>query len=432
MKKYTNSLAVVAGRKLGSQEPLDDRLTWDTVAELTTAVSNLEHYGWYNGMIVYVGDTNQHYVWCSTSVAGSNSNIDASANLLASNANYPSTSGLFDADYAGLNFNFYPFTPPTHNHDDLYYTESEVNTLLAGKAASSHTHVEADITDLDKYSRAVSDGRFAPIAHVHDDRYYTEAEVNAFLNDKLNISAVRSVNASSSTIEFTSNGHGNTYYNPSAPTNAINLTLEPGSAIPGATAYVWHQHTAAPTITGTSCTISVTEGFYIVNSLNLIRLTYLGEFSSQHYFAREFVNPGGTLNVTDGLLNYNASTSTLTTNKGITQLESNGGVISWNPSSSSYKIRTQLTENTTIEINQSVVEDGDEFTIIIQNGTASTFSCSIGSTTGNQSFFVQGGAEATTLNLAISAHTSRYHLFRMVYSGDLNKYFIQEFADYQI
>ena len=31
MKKYTNSLAVVAGRKVGSQEPLDDRLTWDTV-----------------------------------------------------------------------------------------------------------------------------------------------------------------------------------------------------------------------------------------------------------------------------------------------------------------------------------------------------------------------------------------------------------------
>jgi len=432
MKKYTNSLAVVAGRKVGSQEPLDDRLTWDTVNELTTAVNNFEHYGWYNGMLIYVGEKNQYYVWCSTTEAGSNANVDASANLLASNATYPGAGGPFDSTYLGLSFNFYPFKAPahnhveaditdldkysvananatfapiSHNHDDRYYQESEVDNFLAGKAASSHTH---------------------------DDRYYTETEVDGFLNLKLNTADVPADNNSTTAVRFNHYGHGNTYYNPSAPSNTTSLTLEPGSAIAGATAYIWHQHTVQPTITGTSCTISVTEGFYIASSLNLIRLTYLGEFSSQHYFAREFVNPGGTLNVTDGLLNYNASTSTLTTNKRISQLESNGGLISWNPSSSSYKIRTQLTENTTIEINQSVVEDGDEFTIIIQNGTASTFSCSIGSTTGSPSFFVQGGSEATTLNLGISAHTSRYHLFRMVYSSGLNKYFIQEFADYQI
>jgi len=331
-----------------------------------------------------------------------------------------------------LSFNFYPFKAPAHYHDDRYYLESEVNDLLAGKAASSHNH------DTLYYQKTDADARFALLSHQHTEAdiptldKYSQSQVNGLLNDKLDISAVRSVNLSSTTIEFTSNGHGNTYYNPSAPSNTTSLTLEPGSAIAGATAYIWHQHTVQPTITGTSCTISVTEGFYIASSLNLIRLTYLGEFSSQHYFAREFVNPGGTLNVTDGLLNYNASTSTLTTNKRISQLESNGGLISWNPSSSSYKIRTQLTENTTIEINQSVVEDGDEFTIIIQNGTASTFSCSIGSTTGSPSFFVQGGSEATTLNLGNSAHTSRYHLFRMVYSSGLNKYFIQEFVDYQI
>lgn len=39
------------------------------------------------------------------------------------------------------------FPPSTHNHDDRYYTETEINTKLAGKASSSHTHKKADITD---------------------------------------------------------------------------------------------------------------------------------------------------------------------------------------------------------------------------------------------------------------------------------------------
>ena len=47
--------------------------------------------------------------------------------------------------------------PAVHTHDDRYYTEAEVDTLLNGKAASSHTH---------------------------DDRYYTEAEVNSLLAAK--------------------------------------------------------------------------------------------------------------------------------------------------------------------------------------------------------------------------------------------------------
>ncbi len=36
-----------------------------------------------------------------------------------------------------------------HTHDDRYYTESEMNTKLAGKANSSHTHGSGDITSLD-------------------------------------------------------------------------------------------------------------------------------------------------------------------------------------------------------------------------------------------------------------------------------------------
>lgn len=34
-----------------------------------------------------------------------------------------------------------------HTHDDRYYTESEVNSKLNGKASSSHTHTKSQITD---------------------------------------------------------------------------------------------------------------------------------------------------------------------------------------------------------------------------------------------------------------------------------------------
>ena len=49
----------------------------------------------------------------------------------------------------------------SHTHDDRYYTESEMNAKLNGKANASHTH---------------------------DDRYYTESEMNTKLNGKANSS----------------------------------------------------------------------------------------------------------------------------------------------------------------------------------------------------------------------------------------------------
>lgn len=39
------------------------------------------------------------------------------------------------------------FTPTSHTHDDRYYTESEINTKLNAKANSSHTHTKSQITD---------------------------------------------------------------------------------------------------------------------------------------------------------------------------------------------------------------------------------------------------------------------------------------------
>ena len=49
------------------------------------------------------------------------------------------------------------FTPSSHTHDDRYYTESEVESKLSAKSNNGHTH---------------------------DDRYYTEAEINSKLSGK--------------------------------------------------------------------------------------------------------------------------------------------------------------------------------------------------------------------------------------------------------
>ena len=51
------------------------------------------------------------------------------------------------------------FAPKSHTHDDRYYTESEMNTKLSGKSNTGHTH---------------------------DDRYYTESEINSKLGGKAN------------------------------------------------------------------------------------------------------------------------------------------------------------------------------------------------------------------------------------------------------
>lgn len=52
------------------------------------------------------------------------------------------------------------YAASSHTHDDRYYTETEMNSKLAGKAEKSHTH---------------------------DDRYYTESEINTKLSGKSDI-----------------------------------------------------------------------------------------------------------------------------------------------------------------------------------------------------------------------------------------------------
>lgn len=59
--------------------------------------------------------------------------------------------------------------PPAHDHDDMYYTETEVNNLLTGKSATTHTHSYASDTHNHDTSYA-STGHthsYAAVSHTH-------------------------------------------------------------------------------------------------------------------------------------------------------------------------------------------------------------------------------------------------------------------------
>jgi hypothetical protein len=78
--------------------------------------------------------------------------------------------------------------PTTHTHDDRYYTETEMNNLLAGKQASGSYAPATGIAPSAITGTAVitTDSRLSdartPTTHNHDDRYYTEAEIDTKLS----------------------------------------------------------------------------------------------------------------------------------------------------------------------------------------------------------------------------------------------------------
>lgn len=112
----------------------------------------------------------------------------------------------------------------SHTHNDVYYPKDEIdskistlNTKINKKSDTNHSHVIADVTNLQSSldskvpaSRKINDkeltadiklsasdvgaatsthdhsGVYSPVGHNHNDKYYTETEVNTLLANKAN------------------------------------------------------------------------------------------------------------------------------------------------------------------------------------------------------------------------------------------------------
>lgn len=89
----------------------------------------------------------------------------------------------------------------------LFYTKTETDTKLDGKANSSHSHSISNITNL----QSALDSKSAT-GHTHDDRYYTETEMDSKLNGKANSSHTHMGREIHPDFSVNSNGASTTAY----------------------------------------------------------------------------------------------------------------------------------------------------------------------------------------------------------------------------
>lgn len=111
-------------------------------------------------------------------------NIGAAASSHAHDDKYYTETEI-DAKIATLNNAVNDKAPAVHNHDNLYYTESEVNTIVADLQAEIDADVKAEADrakGVENSLQSAINGK-APISHSHGDLYYTEDEIDDIVAD---------------------------------------------------------------------------------------------------------------------------------------------------------------------------------------------------------------------------------------------------------
>lgn len=87
---------------------------------------------------------------------------------------------LLDALFSDINHDHdSDYAPISHNHNDIYFTETEINTLLNNYSLSNHDHDSVYYTETE--TDTLLSG-YALLSHNHNSDYYTQSQIDATLS----------------------------------------------------------------------------------------------------------------------------------------------------------------------------------------------------------------------------------------------------------
>lgn len=146
--------------------------------------------------------------------------------------------------------------PPAHNHDATYYTETEVDTLLAGKqnsgsyAAATHTHSYASTTHTHAYASTTHnhDTSYASASHTHS--YASTSHAHNYLGNQ---GRARTITGCSLT--------GNSYADASLILQSTGAgSADTGAGVSIAFYHTWGSNTYAPQLRAAAEYIYLRDG----------------------------------------------------------------------------------------------------------------------------------------------------------------------------